>query len=283
VKNANPVSRPAGWVALVCASLLFGCGRNAPVHAENRESSLSIPAIPATASGPVAYTYEVIGSFPHDRAAFTQGLVFRDGVFLESTGLYRESTLREVEPKTGRVLKQVALPPEIFAEGLVVLGGRAYQLSWQNHRGFVYDADTFRLEREFTYEGEGWGLATDGHSLILSDGTSQIRFLDPATFKVTRTIDVSMAGQPVANLNELEWVRGEIFANVWQTNRVVRIDPTNGKVHGFIEFTGLLPTAERTATTDVLNGIAYDPEADRLFITGKRWPKIFEVRLKPRP
>ncbi len=229
------------------------------------------------------YSYEIINAFPHDRTAFTQGLVFLDGKMIESTGLNGHSTLREVDLTSGRVLRQAPVPDQYFAEGLAVLGGKAYQLTWQAQKGFVYDEANFRVEREFTYTGEGWGLATDGHSLIMSDGTAQIRFLDPATFKVERTIQVAVKGQPVNQLNELEYIKGEIFANVWRTDFVVRIDPANGAVTGVVNFTGLLPLAERDPTTDVLNGIAYDNATDRLFVTGKLWPKLYEVRLKRAP
>ena len=245
----------------------------------------SVPVSPAAqlTAAVVRYSYEVVATWPHDRRAFTQGLVFRHGNLLESTGLNGQSTLREADMKTGAILKQVEVPAQFFAEGLAVLGDRAYQLTWQNHKGFVYDVDTFRLEREFAYEGEGWGLTTDGRVLILSDGTSQIRFLDPATFQVQRTIKVVADGKPISRLNELEWINGEIFANVWQTDEVVRIDPATGVVRGTIDFSGLLAPQDRGPETDVLNGIAYDAESDRLFITGKRWPKIFEVRLKALP
>lgn len=229
------------------------------------------------------YTYEVVRVWPHDRAAFTQGLVFREGRFIESTGLNGRSSLREIEPATGRILKQVSVPAQFFAEGVAVMGSKAFQLTWQNHRGFVYDVDTFQLQKEFAYEGEGWGLATDGNSLILSDGTARIRFLNPATFAVTRSIEVRLDDQPRDRLNELEFVQGEIFANLWQTDEVVRIDPATGRVRGVINFAGLLPRSERAPDTDVLNGIAYDPATDRLFVTGKLWPKIFEVRLKVAP
>ena len=276
VKNANLVSR-RGALLLAASLALAACGKPA------LDEGPSVPASPATASpaAPVVhYTYDVVAVWPHDRGAFTQGLVFRNGELLESTGLNGQSTLREVELKTGRVLKQAAVPTQYFAEGLAVVGDRAFQLTWQNRRGFVYDVDTFRREGEFVYEGEGWGLATDGRLLVLSDGTSRIRFLDPATFQVTRTIDVREDGKPVERLNELEWINGEIFANVWQTDRVVRIDPATGRVRGTIDFAGLLPPQDRGPETDVLNGIAYDAATDRLFVTGKRWPKIFEVRLK---
>jgi glutamine cyclotransferase len=276
VKNANPLSGFAA-VGVAVALAFVACTKSAG------QKPPSVPASPAATTGAlVHYTCEVVATWPHDRGAFLQGLVFRNGEWLEGTGLFGQSTLREVEIKTGRVLKSVALAKEYFGEGLAVIGDRAYQLTWQNHKGFVYDADTFRFEREFTYEGEGWGLATDGHSLVLSDGTSRIRFLDPATFQVTRTIDVVMDGKPVRMLNELEWVKGEIFANLWQTDEIVRIDPATGQVRGVIDCAGLLPAGERSDDGAVLNGIAYDEATDRLFFTGKLWPKIFEVRLKAR-
>lgn len=259
--------------------------------------ALCIPGLPAGAAEatppatphqeadatPVHYTYTVVNSWPHDPAAFTQGLVFYEGNLLESTGLNGESTLRTVELNTGHVQKSVSLSSEYFAEGLTVIGTHAYQITWQNHQGFVYDAKTFQRERAFTYEGEGWGLTTDGQDLVLSDGTDQIRFIDPATFQVKRTVHVTFAGKPVVRINELEWIKGEIFANVWLTNAIIRIDPATGTVRGVIDFSNLLPPDQRQPGTDVLNGIAYDPAGDRLLVTGKRWPKIFEVRLIEMP
>ena len=235
----------------------------------------------ATARIPI-YSYAIVHVYPHDPSAFTQGLVFLDGALLESTGLNGQSTLRKVELKTGRVLKEVKVSAQYFAEGLAVLGDRVFQLTWQNHKGFVYDLESFRLEKEFTYDGEGWGLTTDGHWLILSDGTDHIRFLDPATFEVKRTIRVRCQNRPLDRLNELEYIKGEIFANIWGADYVVRIDPATGKVTGVIDFTHLLAAQDRSVDTDVLNGIAYDAAADRLFVTGKRWPKLFEVCLKPK-
>jgi glutamine cyclotransferase len=252
-------------------------------------AAIAQPAAPPETVWPAAvsetpavlhYSYEVVNEFPHDRNAFTQGLVFLNGAFLESTGLYGQSSLREVELKTGRVLRRKAVPAQYFAEGLAVLGGNLYQLTWRAGKAFVYDLKTFGLEKELSYQGEGWGLTTDGRALIMSDGTSQIRFLDPDTFKVKRTIKALVQGQPLNNLNELEWVKGEIFANIWQTDYVARINPATGRVAGMIDFTGLLDARNRDANTDVLNGIAYDSGADRLFVTGKCWPKLFEVRLK---
>ncbi|MDB6128503.1 MAG: glutamine cyclotransferase [Verrucomicrobia bacterium] len=276
MKNANPVS---GRLLLVIASLtaLAACGKSSAAKTP------SIPALSAAADahGTIPqFSYEVVAAWPHDRQAFTQGLVFRNGSFLESTGLNGQSSLREVDVKSGRIIKRVTVAPEYFAEGLAVLGDRAYQLTWRNGRGFVYDADTFHLEKTFSYDGEGWGLTTDGHDLVLSDGSARIRFIDPENFHVVRTIDVTVSGKPLDQLNELEWIHGEILANVWQTNEVVRIDPATGQVRGIIDFTGLLPSADRERGTDVLNGIAYDPATDRLFVTGKNWPKVFEVRLK---
>lgn len=274
VKNANPVSRCSGLLALV-AFAAAGCGKRSGA------AGASVPPSPAS-DAVVSYTYDVVRTFPHDPHAFTQGLLFRNGSLLESTGLNGESSLREVEWRTGRILKQVAVPRQYFAEGLTVIDGKAYQLTWQSQRGFIYDADTFQKLGEFAYDGEGWGLTTDGKQLILSDGTSRIRFLDPATFRVVRAIDVTENGKPVDQLNELEFIRGEIFANVWRTERIVRIDAATGHVRGSIDFTGLLAPGDHGPDTDVLNGIAYEPESDRLIVTGKRWPKLFEVKLKPK-
>ncbi len=239
-----------------------------------------LTATSAAEAGFTNYACEVIKAWPHDTNAFTEGLVFLDGALLESTGMDGQSTLRKVDLKTGRVLKQMAVPAQYFAEGLAVLGAKVFQLTYLNHKGFVYDLASFQLEKEFAYKREGWGLTTDGQWLILSDGTDQIRFLDPLTFKVKRTIRVQHQGRRVNRLNELEYIKGEIFANVWPTDYVVRIDPANGKVLGTIDFTGLLEAKERSASSSVLNGIAYDAAEDRLFVTGKRWPKLFEVRLK---
>jgi glutaminyl-peptide cyclotransferase len=237
----------------------------------------------ATAAKPVpVYTYQVTHVYPHDPTAFTQGLIFKDGLLWESTGLNGRSTLRKVELETGRVLKKLDVPQQYFAEGLTVFRGRVYQLTWQAQKGFIYDPETFRPLGEFAYTGEGWGLTHDEQSLIMSDGTNRIRFLDPVTFAVKRTISVVDEGQPLNELNELEYVKGEIYANIWQTDRIVRVEPQTGKILGWIDLTGLLPAADRTATTDVLNGIAYDEASGRLFVTGKLWPKLFEIKLVKR-
>jgi glutaminyl-peptide cyclotransferase len=280
------LARPSALGAFLVVAI--GCGR--VPSARTNVSAISPPATRheqavqtnAPPESIPVYSYEVVNVWPHDRKAFTQGLVFLNGTLLESTGLNGQSTLRKVDLTTGTVQKRVEVPAIYFAEGLAVLGGKIFQLTWQNGEGFVYDLETFQIEKEFAYEGEGWGLTTDNQWLILSDGTPQIRFLDPVTFEVKRTINVLSHGQPVSRLNELEFINGEIYANVWQTDYVVRINPATGQVVGAIDFTGLLSNDERT-DTDVLNGIAYDATNHRLFITGKLWPKLFEVRLKPRP
>jgi len=267
--SVSPGLPGSGWlVAGLLAFALLGtgaCGRD-----------------PAPQTTVPVYGYQVVHSWPHDRGAFTEGLLYHDGILLESTGLNGASTLRKVDLESGRVLAEVKLPTEYFGEGTTVLGGRVYQLTWQNRKGFIYDLATLGREGEFSYEGEGWGLTTDGRSLIMSDGSNQIRFLDPATFRVTRTISVLNQGQPLRMLNELEYIKGEIYANVWQTAFVVRIDPASGRLLGMIDLTGLLQPGDYDEHTDVLNGIAYDPVGDRIFVTGKDWPRLFEVRLVPR-
>ncbi|MGH7995395.1 MAG: glutaminyl-peptide cyclotransferase [Opitutaceae bacterium] len=235
------------------------------------------------ASGLPFDSYAVVNVFPHDRGAFTEGLTcLGGGVLLESTGLYGSSTLRKVDLRTGRVLQEVKLPADVFGEGTTALDGKVYQLTWKRRTGFVYDLASLRKVGEFDYSGEGWGLTTDGRSLIMSDGTNRIRFLDPATFAVTRTIDVTLRGQPLERLNELEYVRGQIYANIWESSFVARIDPATGRLLGLIDLFGLLQPADRDSHTDVLNGIAFDPASGRLFVTGKDWPKLFEIRLKPK-
>jgi glutaminyl-peptide cyclotransferase len=225
------------------------------------------------------YSYEVINSWPHDTHAYTQGLVYYDGALFESTGLRGFSSLRRVELKTGKVKKKVEVSRAYFAEGMTIFQDKIFQVTWQEQKGFVYDLKKFKREGEFTYEGQGWGLTHDNHSLILSDGTNRIRFLDPATFQVQRTISVYDNGQPLTDLNELEYIKGEIYANVWKTDRIVRIDPATGKINAWVDMTGLHHEGAESETENCLNGIAYDAEGDRLFVTGKRWPKVFEIRL----
>ena len=266
---------------LLLASFCAGCDASG-----TKTNSLPIDAAPPNANANASraavpvYGYEVVNTFPHDPEAFTQGLIFSDGALLESTGLERHSTLRRVELQTGKVLKKIDVAPYFFAEGMTLMGGKIYQLTWKGEKGFIYDPQTFEKTGEFTYTGEGWGLTHDADSLILSDGSNKIRFIDPAGYSVKRVISVRDGSRPVMELNELEYVKGEIYANVWHQNRVARIDPQTGDVKGWIDFSGLLKPGDVTDDEAVLNGIAYDEAGDRLFVTGKLWPKLFEVRLK---
>ena len=258
-----------------------GTAKNPSPNSTRPPATASSNAAPVAEQIPV-YGFEVVNSFPHDPQAFTQGLVFHEGVLLESTGLEGRSTLRRVELQTGKVLQKVDVAPYFFAEGLTLFGGRLYQLTWKGEKGFIYDPQTFQKTGEFKYEGEGWGLTHDGESLILSDGTDRLRFLDPEGHQVRRDLSVTDRGRPVEELNELEYVRGEIYANVWHQNRIARIDPRTGRVRGWIDLSGLLRPGEAASPEAVLNGIAYDEGGDRLFVTGKLWPKLFEIRLKQR-
>jgi len=226
------------------------------------------------------FTYEILNTYPHDKNAFTQGLVFDDGVLYEGTGLRGQSSLRRVELDTGNILQIHNLSSQFFGEGITIFGNRIIQLTWQSKIGFVYDKDTFELIQEFNYSTEGWGITHDGDRLIMSDGTETVYFLHPETFEVVDEIKVYYNGEPVKLLNELEYIDGEIYANVWQTDQIVKIAPKSGRVTGWITLTGLL-TPEEQNTANVLNGIAYDAEAERLFVTGKRWPKMFEIELIP--
>ena len=242
--------------------------------------SLSV-AINDPANPLPVYTCSIVNTFPHNRTAFTEGLFFLNGFLYESTGLNGQSSLRRTDLATGNVLQRFDLDPKYFGEGLAPFNGKLYQLTWQSHIGFIYDLDTFQLITNFTFPYEGWGLTTDGRSLIESDGTDQIHYFDPATFTETRHLTVTARGHPVTHLNELEYIKGELYANVWGSDYIVRIDPATGNILGVIDCSGLLDPSDRDAHTDVLNGIAYDPATDRLFITGKCWPKLFEIKIKP--
>jgi glutamine cyclotransferase len=223
--------------------------------------------------------FEVVGRYPHDPRAFLQGLLWHDGGFYESTGQYGRSSLRRVAFPSGDVLQQVDLPSEYFGEGLALVGDRLVQLTWRSRRGFVYQRESFGLLGDFAYTTEGWGLTFDGASLLMSDGSDMLTYLDPETYQPTRTLKVTLDGRPLHELNELEWIEGEIWANVWHTDMVVRIDPETGRVTGVLDLTGLLPADLRSGQEDVLNGIAYDPATKRIFVGGKLWPFLFEIRL----
>jgi glutamine cyclotransferase len=245
---------------------------------------VALAVFAAAAAASLAFaagTYRVIHTYPHDPNAYTQGLLWQDGHLYESTGLNGHSSLRMDDLATGRVLQSAVVPSQYFAEGLASWGSTLIQLTWQSHIAFVYDRFSFRLLRTFHYDGEGWGLTDDPHNLILSDGTATLRFLDPATFREVRRITVKDRGIPVTQLNELEFIHGQIYANVWHTDRIARIAPATGQVIGWIDLAGLLPPGSVSDPEAVLNGIAYDAAHDRLFVTGKLWPSLFEIKIIP--
>ena len=225
-------------------------------------------------------TFKVIATFPHDTTSFTQGLVFAsDGQMYESTGLQGESTLRRVDIATGQTLQRIDVPAQYFAEGLALVGDELLQLTWQHKLGFVYDRHTFKQKRTFAYKTEGWGIAYDAAGgLVMSDGSDTLTFLDPKTFAPQKTLRVMDAGRPIANLNELEWIEGEIWSNVWLTDRIARISPRTGEVNAWIDLSTLWPVAQRPMPSDqVLNGIAYDKATRRIYITGKKWPRLYQI------
>lgn len=242
---------------------------------------------PSTAAVPVD-TYEIVKTYPHDGDAFTQGLVYLNGVFYESNGEYEESNLRKVEVETGKVLKEQKLADDYFAEGLTILNDKIYQITWRENTAFQYDMN-FKLIKEFKYTGDGWGLTNDGTNLIMSDGTHVIKFINPENFETVRTIVIKDENaKPIYKLNELEYVKGEIWANIWHSeeikkpNHIARINPADGKLLGWIDLDGISPDDVKRDSENVLNGIAYDAATDRLFVTGKRWKKLFEIKIKPK-
>jgi len=231
---------------------------------------------------PPEYTFKIVRTFPHDPTAFTQGLAYSDGFLYEGTGLKGRSSLRKIHLETGEIVQRVDLAPEFFGEGITVFKNKVIQLTWQSQIGFVYNLSNFHLLRRFSYSGEGWGLTTDGREIFMSNGTSEIRVLDTDALAEKRRFTVRDGDTPVDQLNELEFVDGEIFANVWQTNRIARISPQSGKVVGWIDLKGLLSPIYRLESDAVLNGIAYDSNRKRLFVTCKLWPSIFEIRVVPK-
>jgi glutamine cyclotransferase len=228
-------------------------------------------------TGPLKYTYEVVKVYPHDEDAFTQGLVIDSGVLYEGTGLWGRSSLRRVDLETGTVAQVYSLPGDVFGEGITVFGDRIIQLTWKAHKGFVYDKDSFELLQEFSYPTEGWGITNNGSLLIMSDGSANLYFLDPETFTKVGQVEVHDNG-PVTELNELEYINGEVYANVWGEDRIAVINPVSGQVTAWIDLTGIY-TREVTDPNSVLNGIAYDTDGGRLFVTGKLWSQLFEIKL----
>lgn len=282
----------ASALRLVACTLLAGCGGDAQPPVDSTAATPSTPTTPGAPAAPAGpattpggtpiLSGVVVERLPHDPEAFTQGLFFVNGQLYETTGMEGQSELRKLDLRTGAVQMRRGLPAPYFGEGAVALDGRLYQLTWKNQRAFVYDLATFQPRDTLTYTGEGWGLTTDGTQLYMSDGTARLRVLDPKTFAVRRTIDVTDAGAPVSQLNELEWVDGAIYANVWQRDQLVKIDPATGKVTAWIDLTNILPASQRTGKEDVLNGIAYDTTTQKLYVTGKWWAWLFEIRPTPR-
>lgn len=275
-------------ILLVAAIFMTNCS-SAPTTNQNSVK-------PANTAKPVSsvptYTYEVISSHPHDRDAFTQGLAFHNGFLYESTGQYEESTLRKVDITSGKIVQKTQLGDDFFGEGMAIIGDKIYQLTWREGTAFVYNLSDLKPVQEIRYQGEGWGLTFDGTNLIMSDGTHVIRFVDPATFQTVRTIAVNREdGRPLMQINELEYVKGEIWANIWHSdkpsvlgrpNHIARIDPATGKLLGYIDLSGISPDDQARDSENTLNGIAHDAATDRIWVTGKNWSKLYEIRVKPK-
>jgi len=259
----------AGVLLAVFTASSFAAARCPPVE----------DAAPGRYRGVPVYGYEVINVYPHDRDAFTQGLLWADGGLYESTGGFGTSTLRRTRLEDGRVLQKVSLARRYFAEGIVLDGERILQLTWRSRTGFVYDRTSLRRTGSFRYDTEGWGLARVEDTLVLSDGSAILRFLDPFSYRERRRVTVHDGCGPVLRLNELEYVQGRLYANVWHSDRIAIIDPGNGQVQAWVDLAGLLPAVWRRSSESVLNGIAYDPQGGRLFVTGKNWPRLFEIRV----
>ncbi len=277
---------------LLTAGLSLACGSQPAAVNNNNVSSAANTLVKPLREPLPTYTYQVVNTYPHDPKAFTQGLMYYGGMLYESTGQYGESTLRKVEIKTGKVVQQNKLSEDFFGEGMTIFGDKIYQITWREGTAFVYNLADMKPVREHRYTGEGWGLTNDDKNLIMSDGTHVIRFLDPETFRTARTIVVNREdGRPLMNINELEFVKGEIWANIWHSeepqvlgrpNTIARIDPATGKLLGYIDLAGISPQDERRDKENTLNGIAYDAEGDRIFVTGKRWSNVFEIVVVPK-
>ena len=288
------------YLLIFIASLALACretpkqSNTANVNAPNKTNANTIapPNAAQSSTNVPVYTYEIVKTYPHDGDAFTQGLIFKNNFLYESTGQYGESTLRKVSLDNGKVVQRQEVPEDFFAEGMTMLGDKIYQITWQEKTAFVYDANDLKLLKEISYQGLGWGLTNDGTNLIMSDGTHVIRFVNPENFQTARTITVFKEdGRPLTNINELEYVKGEIWANIWHSeepnilgkqNYIARIDPNSGKLLGWIDLSSISPEDVRRDSENTLNGIAYDETGDRIFVTGKNWRKLFEIKVKPK-
>ncbi len=279
------------WALLLLTFWLAGCAPAAPVSSTAVAATAVatppptfLPLITHTPAPPPVYGYRVVNRYPHDANAFTQGLVWHEGVVYEGTGLSREyggiSTLRRVDLETGEVQQMITLPDQYFGEGIVVWQDTIIQLTWRNRVGFVYDRESFALLRKFNYDSEGWGITHDGERLIVSDGTDTLYFWDPETLLEIGRVAVYDLDGPITRLNELEYINGEVWANVWLTDRIARIDPQNGRVTAWVDLSGLLDGVSLPRPPDVLNGIMFDATNGRLFVTGKYWPLLFEIEIK---
>jgi glutaminyl-peptide cyclotransferase len=281
---------------LIFVAAAFACGSSPKPEPPTNKANTN-PNVNKTTQGPApVYTYDVVKTYPHDPNAFTEGLYYKDGFLYESTGSPGErgggSSLRKVELQTGKVVQKWDLPKEDFGEGISEINGKIYQLTWQQELGRVFDANDFKLLQEFSYQGEGWGMTTDGTNLIFDQGQHVLKFMDPNTFKTIRTLAVNREdGQPLNQINELEWIKGEIWANIWHSedpailgkpNYIVRIDPTSGKIVGWVDLGGISPDDVSRDKENTLNGIAYDADNDRIFVTGKRWKNLFEIKVRPK-
>ena len=272
-------------LSLACSEKPARSNMNLTVNKTSTNSAKTSAALPV-------YTYEIVKTYPHDPKAFTEGLFFYNGFLYESTGQEGRSDLRKVELETGKIVQQFKLPKDSFGEGTTVLNGKIYQLTYQEGRAFVYDAETFKLLNEFSYQGEGWGLTTDGTNLFMTDRTHVIRVIDPETFRTIRSLVVLREdGKPLMQINELEYIKGEIWSNIWHSeesnilgkeNYIARIDPNSGKILGWIDLSGISPEDVARDGENTLNGIAYDAQNDRIFVTGKQWKKLFEIKIKPK-
>ncbi|MCL2561925.1 MAG: glutaminyl-peptide cyclotransferase [Rikenellaceae bacterium] len=267
------IGRIGGSAAILCIAML--CLSCACRSGSKRALTVARQDAPTV----VTYGYRIINVYPHDPEAFTQGLFWHDGYLWESTGIEGQSELRQVRLETGEVVRRVALEDHFFGEGAAYLDGSIFQLTWKHGVAFVYDAETLEERRRFRYQGEGWGLTTDGQALYMSNGSSKIFVVDPSDFSRRRAINVHMGRANVRNINELEWIEGRIWANIYPIDSIFIIDPETGWVEGVVDLGGLLPDEEWTPLTDVLNGIAYDAETGRIFVTGKRWPRLFEIEI----
>jgi len=278
----RPSLRQARRCAFALVLALVGACKSEQSSAAPRDTTAATPSAPSAPAGTPTYGYTVVATVPHDPTAFTEGLFIKDGKVYEGTGLEGKSDIRRWDLNTGAIELRREIPAPYFGEGISIVGDKLYELTWKQGKAFVYDAKTFQPKDTLSYYGQGWGMTTDGESLYMTDSTSRIRVLDPKTFAVKRTIDVHDGTSPVSMVNELEWYKGELLANVWQSNQIARIDPKTGAVTGWIDLTGILAPADKNGNEDVLNGIAYDSAADKLYVTGKNYSKMYQITLQRR-